>query len=81
MAVACGIDADADAIQRSRRHRGFLATKSDAGWVASGNRDVRCEIAREPPPRTFGETILVMSGRSRMMYQYLVAKDGGDNLF
>jgi hypothetical protein len=29
----------------------------------------------------FGQVILVISGQSRMMYRYLVAKAGGDNLF
>ncbi len=39
--------------------------------------DVRGETAREPPPVTFGQAILVMSGQSRMMYQNLKPKPEG----
>ena len=44
MAVACGVDADADAVQwSSRRHRGFLATKE---WtLVDGQQNVTC-VAR-----------------------------------
>jgi hypothetical protein len=36
--------------------------------------------ARESPPEIYGEVILVISGQSRMMYQSLEPKHGGNNL-
>ena len=36
-----------------------------------------CRSEREPPPGISGQVILVMSGQSRMMYQYLAPEPEG----
>jgi hypothetical protein len=58
----------------------LLATK-EGSWL-KGQRIVTC-VARKPASllrEIFGQVILVISGQSRMMYRYLGAKAGGDNL-
>ena len=75
MAVACGVDADADAVERSSGddHEGPPRREVPAGHrVRQASRG-----AREPPPGIFGKVILVISGQSRMMYQSLVPKPEG----
>jgi hypothetical protein len=42
---------------------------------------MRGETAREPPPVTFGQAILVISGQRRMMYQNLKPKPEGTIFF
>ncbi len=51
MAVAGGVDADADTVQmRSRRHKDSPRNERCRRLGGRQDRNVRCEKAREPPP-------------------------------
>ena len=82
MTVACGVDADADAVEGGGcRHEDPPENGKRAGWEATkkqrSHRGMPVSFLRE----FFGEVILVISGQSRRMYQSLEPKSGGTNLF
>ena len=80
MAVACGVNADADTVQDSGVGHGAPPQTKDA---VTGKRLQTCvdERAARILRKSFGAEILVISGQCRMMYQSLEPKAGGNNLF
>ena len=76
MAVACGIDTNADTVQSADgRHKGSPQATKGFGPQAEVSR-----VAREPVSLLryiFGQAILVISGRCRMMYPYHKPKPEG----
>jgi len=77
MAVACGVDADADTVEQSgARHKELLASKEGRRL---GGTVSQC-VARKSVSLLryiFGQAILVISGQGRMMYQNLTPKPEG----
>ena len=75
MTVACGIDADADAVEgRGDGHERPPETRRRGDTAI---RRVSCEEGVSLLRRILGKVILVMSGRGRMMYQCLEPKPEG----
>ena len=73
MTVACGVDADADAVQGCS---GGHARSPEGKHVERPRRHV-VEVGVSLPRKILGQAILVISGQSRMMYQCLTPKPEG----
>lgn len=84
MAVACGVDADADAVKGSGGSCGHEDSPRKLGTGALGGHwDVgkRSQERRELPPRNLWRGDPCDKRSSRRMYQSLEPKIGGSNLF
>jgi hypothetical protein len=73
MAIAGGVDADTDTVEYHCARHGLAPERNDV----ETSKTQACRREREPPPKIPSKDILVMSGRSRMMYQNLELEPEG----
>ena len=85
MAVTRGINADADTVEGTRGRRGHSSHGStpqeDKRWEATKDEASDRDGARELPPANLWRGDPCDERSSRMMYQSLLPKHGGNNLF